>query len=402
MNAQAVPPDALPREETPVDAEAGQKRVPLPPVPSGLAAEANGGTVVLRWNNAGDSAAGSGCKILRHTLPITRQNYTEAEEAGTAAAGVNTFTDRLQEDGAFYYALIPLNGDGSPEALFFVSSENSLVFPVEVSIPDVTDIRLTFFDVLLKNQAVVVRWDTQPEQERMILYRSTNPFVNLASVAQATVLTVTDGTTLSYVDYPVPGVPYYYAAVPEAVIRSGTAVFRCGENTNEIPVEVPGEYAGLPPVRRAAVRAMPLPLLNPDHAEPKPAAVFSAETERTIAALDSALRRERSREGNAVRNPAPWRFPEDNEPGAGGENAALKQILDTRFDAKNWDGLAEDLNVFLSLRRTEEVSARAHFYLGQAYFFTEKYQDALEEFLLSQNAYPNKAREWVQKTLKRL
>lgn len=401
QNAQVAPTEKTLAEQM------SAKTVPVPPIPSGIKAEVGDDGIAVSWKPMNDRSLGF--KVLRHSKPITLLNYMEAEEAGVVGADSPRFTDTRSTEGKWYYAVVPYDQTTGAQTCFFVPSENSLVFPVEsVAIrANENDILISRFNAILKNQAVILSWEASPENAAIILYRSTVPFADQTSLTRATIIALVTDSSVPYVDYPVPGVPYYYAAVPENVIRSGTAVFTYGENTNEIPAEVPVEYASLEPARKNTARAMPLPLLNIDTAYKAPPRALSPESERIIASL--LPRSENGGGANGAGGAAtetaphdtPYRFPEDDVI-SGGEESALKRILDSDFQNGDWNALYENLSAFMTLRRTPEVSARAHFYLGQARFFMGDYTHALEEFLLAQDVYDNKAREWVQKTLKKL
>ncbi len=396
LEAQDIPEQDMPREETLAE-KIQIKKVPVPPIPSAIKAEAEENRITISWKPFENQK--TGCKILRHTKPITLSNYIEAEEAGITKKDSFSFTEILEKPGEFFYAVVPYEENTGAQTIFFVPSENSLVFPVEVTMKEEDpDMQISMFDVILKNQAVIVNWASSDKNKPVILYRSTLPFENQTALTRATIIATLNEDSLPYVDYPVPGVPYYYAAVPENIIRSGTALFKYGENTNEFPVEVPAEYADLKPQRKNTARAVPLPTLNIPGQVDKTPVRFSRNTEKILTSLNGLA-------GTTANTPAiqdvPYRFPEDYE-ASGGEESALKKILDDSFQTKQWEKLASELSVFMTLRRTPEISARVHFYLGQAYFFTSAYDKALEEFLLSQEMYYNKSREWVQRTMKKL
>lgn len=300
----------------------------------------------------------------------------------------------------FFILLLP--------SLFLLNGLSAQVAP-EASLPEEQanqaegEARISFFDVILKNQSVEIRWQTVPAGANVVLYRSTRPFENMTALAYATIVAANEEALPPYIDYPVPGVPYYYAVIPESVIRSGNVIFRYGENTSEMPVEVPGEYVSLPSETEASARSIPLPRLNLAGATQASPAAFSEETERIISLMNAAAEKQnvRQEQGRQERD-IPYRFPEDTTGGSGGEEAALKSILDSNFSSENWEGLQAELSRFLSLRRAENVAARARFYLGEAHYFLGNYRRAIEEFLLMRDAYPAKAGEWIQKALKRL
>jgi TolA-binding protein len=69
---------------------------------------------------------------------------------------------------------------------------------------------------------------------------------------------------------------------------------------------------------------------------------------------------------------------------------------------KNWEESARQIARYLSLSRTAKSEARARYYLGQAYYFSGRYPDALFEFLLAQSQYYAESQEWINAILPRL
>ena len=388
--------------EAPLSETLQLEREPSPPVASGIQVQADGASVTISWQAIPNQQALN--VVLRHTAPITASNYAEAQIIAEVEAAQTQFVDTPEASGSFYYAVATRDAETGALTPFFMPSENATVLAVAVAAKEeAVEERVTFFDVILKNQAVVITWETEPYGRSAIIYRATQPFEDITALARATIVAAGSEAVPPYVDYPVPDVPYYYAVVPESVVRSGAVTFRYGENTNELPIEVLGEYAAAPSRAKASVRDMPLPRLKVPGTELPPPVAFSEKAESAIVNMESYIARQASSaKTNVQPRETPFRFSEDTTGISGGEEAALKSILDTHFESKNWQGLEADIIRFLSLRRTDEVTARARFYLGESYFFLENYSAALEEFLLARKTYPTKAAEWIQKTLKRL
>ena len=392
LSAQVVP-------EAPLSETLQLERESPSPVPSGIQAQSDGASVTLFWQPMPNQEGAN--IILRHTEPITSSNYEQAQIIAEVEAAETSFVDAPDAAGSYYYAVATRDGETGELAAFFVAAENATVIAVEIAAKEKAEAeRVIFFNLTLRNQSVVISWETAPSGKSVIIYRSTQAFEDITALARATIVAAGAEAVPPYVDYPVPDVPYYYAVVPASVVRSGTVVFRYGENTNDLPVEVLGEYVAAPSGAKPSVRDIPLPRLNIPGTELTQPAAFSEKTEMAVANVKSSIER-RAKPSSRGRD-APFRFSEDTTGISGGEEAALKSILDTHFESQNWQDLETDITRFLSLRRTDEVTARAHFYLGEAHFFLGDYSDALEEFLLARKTYPAKATEWIQKTLKRL
>jgi TolA-binding protein len=92
-------------------------------------------------------------------------------------------------------------------------------------------------------------------------------------------------------------------------------------------------------------------------------------------------------------------FAVDLKSPAGGEESALFQIVKEYFEKRDWENSRIALLHYLSLPRSAEVEARARFYLGQAWYFTGNYREALFEFLSVQNLHPVEANIWIDAIL---
>lgn len=370
--------------------------VPPAPVVSGLSAARNGSAVDLSWTAAPD--IGGESIILRADRPITAANFASAERVGSVPAEATTFTDATADGRDWYYAILSRDSDGTLYE-FFLPASNSLLVPVSApaSRQTVQTASFSAFDAITRNDAVIITWKPSAEGRPLVLYRATAPFTGMESLAQAIVVSSFTDTGAPYVDYPVPGVPYYYAVIDENDISTGSARFSANANTNAVPVEVPASLVRIRGSGVPSLRPMPLPFLNPLSSPETTPATFSPETEKVIASLASYRA-----VGFAAPERVPYIFPADRETSSGGEDFVLKSIVSSGFASGNWPKTGSELGKFLSIRRTPAATARAHFYLGETLFFSGEYRDALLEFLLSQDLYYGQSREWIQYTLEKL
>ncbi len=379
----------------------GKRNVPAPPVVSGLEAVAANGSVNLSWIPAPDITGES--LIFRANRPITASNYTSAEKRGTVPYSVTKFTDVLETGDDYYYAVLSRNADGTLYE-FFLPVSNSMLVGVSggQKFKPEQEAVFSLFDIMTRNDAVIITWKSTVEERNLVLYRATAPFTGLTSLVQAIVVTTFKDTGTPFVDYPVPGVPYYYAVVDEDLLRSGTVSFAAGNNTNRIPVEIPSGFARIQRTGIPNLRPMPLPYLNPSRTAANPAWKFSAATEKMIQSLAATTTASTTTAMRSDTLRTPFIFRSDLESVAGGEEYTLKKILETSFSSRAWESAITELNAFLSIRRTEETTARTHFYLGEAYYFTGDYHKALPEFLLAQDLYYNQSREWIHYSMNRI
>jgi hypothetical protein len=231
----------------------------------------------------------------------------------------------------------------------------------------------------------------------VVLYRSVQPITQYRDLLKAVI--VQSGLTSPFVDYPVPGIPYYYAVVFEDDLRAGQVGINGGVNATINPVEVPvGPYRVGLPGTAGTIRSMPLPLISVYSAAPwsdglseiPPAVPLSVEAAKAVADIKAPSR--------LSRRPAksPRAFSQDlrSTPDRG-EDYALRTIVQGPFSKWEWPRSREELLRFLALPHGDQAEARARFYLGQVYYFSGLPREALFEFLFIQSSYPHESFEWV-------
>lgn len=371
-----------------------EDEVPPAPVIGSLTAVLSGNFIELSWKPVPDMLGKN--VILRSDRPITASNYTSVQIVAEIPHNQTNYLDTIESDGEYYYAVLSYDEAGTAYD-FFLPANNSLLVPITVgSINQNEPVKISVFDTVVRNDAVLITWTSKQSGRNLILYRSTAPFSNTNSLVQAVVVDTIIDDGSPYVDYPVPGVPYFYAIIDEALLRSGQIVFRSGENTNRIPLEVSTRFAK---IRRGSVsplRPMPLPWLNPGNEITMQPGLFSTKTEKQIKKTISLSKK------TMQVSRTPFVFTMDMEKVSGGEEQALKIILQKFFIPGNWKETTVELKKFISIRRTPETVARVHFYLGESLYFSGDYQEALLEFLLSYETYYNQSREWIQYVLEEL
>jgi len=371
------------------------RTVPPPPVVQSLSAQVIGASVTLTWLPA--PMVEGNYIILRGTEPITSENRSTALELASIPITEKSWNGTLPDERDYFFAVATQEPNGF-EYSFFLPFSNALILPVRAdTVPATSEpLRFTSFNAKTREDAVILTWTVSGGGRNLILYRSTTPFRGLDSLLTALVVsTFTDDGT-PYVDYPVPGVPYYYAIIDDDTLRTGTARFQHGINTISVPVEVSASYAVQYKGFMPAIRPIPLPLLNPNHEFHHGNVLFSSDTEAIIRALSL----ERPIQIPKVREP--YIFLSDVNSDTRGEEFVLRQVLAETFRQKKWEETITALERFLTIRRSPRTKARTHFYLGQAYNFTGRYHEALKEFLLSQDEYYAQSREWIQYILRRI
>ena len=92
-------------------------------------------------------------------------------------------------------------------------------------------------------------------------------------------------------------------------------------------------------------------------------------------------------------------FDEDKSEKAMGISYELNQIISTYFPKSQFDKAISDFSALLQNKHDLETTSRIYFYLGECYYFSENYIEALNCFLQSEKSYPAISKKWQQYVL---
>jgi len=241
-------------------------------------------------------------------------------------------------------------------------------------------------------ERVIVTFDTSFPRRNAVLYRSMQPVRQPQDLLNAVI--VQSGIASPFDDFPVPGISWYYTVIYEDDISGGSIGIRPGINSTTSAVVISADDA-----TQMALRPIPLPVMT--LRDTMPESFFLSDFSRNIPLSEGAAR---MLEGSLPsRDPltlkAPRVFVIDLQSPSSGEESALFQILKDFFEKRDWEGARVALLNYLSLPRSRDVEARARFYLGQTFYFTGNYREALFEFLWIQSLHPVEAKAWIDATL---
>jgi hypothetical protein len=327
-------------------------------------------------------------------VPYRTQSYIdETEGYGT----VYYFAAASDELGRRYDILIPYNNtvsvniSGLPGDTFVPAEAEPQTRPAEPGIFGI--------EAKVEGEGVIISFRLANGSKNTLLYRSVEPLRTAADLLRAVI--VQPEVRTPFTDYPVPGIPYYYAAVFEDDLIQGTVEIFPGRNATALPVEIPagGGRIGLPGPE-GFIRSMPLPLISISNAVP--GSDSSSEIPSPVPMGPEAAKAVGDIQKAPTAPPAlkkPRAFKRDLEPPAGGEESLLRTIVQGPFAGQDWQTSQTELLRYLSLPRSKLSEARARFYLGQAYYFSGSNREALFEFLMVQSQYPEEAKGWIQAVL---
>jgi tetratricopeptide (TPR) repeat protein len=393
---------------------------------SKLDAELKNGFIRISWTDSPDIQGP--VYVYRSTTPFPAAPSASLPYPVAVPYGVQSYVDEADRPGTYFY-FAAASDDKGKKYTSVILYDNTL--SVTVGREDVSGYGYspahiqefpgprpveTFFtgpDTGIRELRAAVEGDRirltfLGNGKNAVLYRSTRPMRTREDLIQAVI--ISRASTPPLVDYPVPGIPYFYALVLEEELTSGYVPLKAGSNVTANPTEVPPS-PNRPGFSGDERRVRPLPV--PDMADAAQAPPAMPLSEDALKALDAAgffgsgkpQTEEALRTGYQTPQ-KPFREPdiflEDLEAQAAGEQAHLRIIVQGSFSGQNWEKAADELQRFLSLPHSAQVTSRARFYLGQVYYFKGMPQEALFEFLAAQTLYPNESNPWIDTVLARL
>jgi len=239
---------------------------------------------------------------------------------------------------------------------------------------------------------VVITYNTAGPDKNAVLYRSMQPLSQSQDLLNAVI--IQSGINSPFTDYPLPGFIWYYAVVYEDEISSGNIEIRPGINATATGISISGEQTV-----EQSMRPIPLPMLGLRNVVGE--GYFLPGTIEQIPLSPQAanmLQDTRTAKAPHVLK-IPRVFVTDLESPESGEESALFQIVNDYFCFLDWESARISLQYYLSLPRSREVEARARFYLGQTFYYTGSYREALLEFLSIRSLHPSEANSWIEAIL---
>ncbi|MCG8477866.1 MAG: hypothetical protein MI724_02135 [Spirochaetales bacterium] len=363
--------------------------------------------VRLTWRDSEDLEGGS-YRVYRYTEEITQETLEAATLVATVEPGVETYLDTPLIEGDYFYAVLAAEDDGRLYSLF-VPFRNKTIRPVAVTrLETEEDLATSIYDIeaLVQDNTVILRFDASRTGRMLVVYRSTVPFTELSSLADATLLDEFESANRRYVDFPVPGVEYYYGVFDRVLIERGTVAFDERENVLAEPIRIALPTAEMDitvQFPRASKRRAPLPILQlvrgvqtgdnlalaavPFGGFAQPVSVGAAR------AIDELLARAPAAE---TFDPEPVILTEERDPPGEGVAVTLSQIVTGEFAGGEYAEAASLLENLLALPLSTEMERRVRFYRGQALYLDGRSEPAFVEILAaSEGALYPVAKPWI-------
>jgi hypothetical protein len=381
---------------------AAQENVPAV-FPSHLRATVKDERINLAWTDSPDVK--SGYAIYRSIARIDAESFPQAFKVASVTSGAQVFSDAPPDGQQYYYAVLCLSEDGTPYKVFIPGRSVTTTGVAALIAAPVAESSAPFVASLaarVKGESIIVSYSAKPGS-RLVLYRGGSPIKAAGDLLDATLVAAFTDKDGSFVDYPVPGVDYFYAMLGEDDLRAGRIALASGVNSLATPVQVAASTVSSGLASQPASRTPPLPsiLLEGGMGGPEPTLEggpppYRAVSPEAAKAIETLLAKAPAL---MPRMPTLDVLPEDRVAPTGGEDYALSIIVGEKIGKKDWAGATEQLRKYLSLNRAPKTAARAHFYLGEALANTGAPRDAFFEFLSARDHYPVESKPWIEYVL---
>ncbi len=242
-----------------------------------------------------------------------------------------------------------------------------------------------------------------PDKEitKILLYRNTKQISSAKLLSSSKLIAELDGSATGYVDQLKDFKDYFYAAVAVTDKPYEVIMLSMNSTTKGVHLE-PAKKADETEVSateeklytNGTKRETPLPYL--DFLEG-----LDSESQITQTAVD-ATKPFSSNYINKNDDVLPYFFEEDLISPDGGDDYLLFDILKNTFVQEKYNASIPMLSKLTKTRIDQSVQQRAYFYMGEAYYFTGKYSEAVMCFIQVEDVFPLLTKKWITTSLDKL
>ncbi|MCQ2573415.1 MAG: hypothetical protein MJ182_05935 [Treponema sp.] len=237
---------------------------------------------------------------------------------------------------------------------------------------------------------------------KYIIYRDTKPFTTFDDVNNATYVAHIPGTETGYTDTVKDLNDYFYAVLSftdecytvilpamNATVKGVHVEGKKKNTTQSQKKETKSKYS------EGTLRETPLPFLDLIEGLTESENTISSEAVKKASNLGLKSRKEK-------KTLEPYFFEEDMVSPERGDAYYLFQILTTAFVPGEYEESIVRLRKLTGTNITKEVERRSYFYLGESYYFTGDYENAVRAFVRIQEYFPEETKKWIESSLDHL
>ncbi len=376
------------------------------PFVSNLEVMADTNRIILTWKDASDPIAFY--RIYRSITPFDNDKETDATLVAEVASNIELFGYYPQDTGSYYFAVLAVDADGREYKLYipYRNITNDAISIVQVASLQERATHISDISARVAGEVVYISYKSSLPERAVMVYRSSDPIVDKNGLRSASLVTSLSSSQGSITDFPLPGLEYYYAIVDKELVESDEVELEPGENatTDAALVALSDTTQQNEGFRNVRIRPLPyltLPksvktgesLADPDKYALPTYTPLAKDTETAVQNLINELGPAPSQS-----TPQAQMLAIDKSPGDNPEGVLLSNIIKGSFADAEWDAAEKELGNFLAVHRSKTVEARAHFYMGQVYYFQGQFGKALYEFLFSRETYRQESNNWIDAT----
>ncbi len=367
--------------------------------------------VRITWRDS-EELEGGVYRVLRSNSEIVAANVAEAQVVARIQPGIETWLDTPPEPGVYHYAVLAESSDGTVHSIL-VPFRNKTIEPVRVTRFETEEERAAIIQNLratVQDNGISLRFAASRGGRTIAVYRSTAPIRTADDIATATFIHEFDSSAGHFVDYPVPGIDYYYSVLDARLIERGTVEIDPGNNSTDESVRIALRHRDdrsvtLSPTSQR--RRAPLPIIQPSAmtAAIRPSTEiipFQGVAQPVSPVTEQAIRNlmQQSYEIASFR-PTATILPEERTVRGVGAARTLAQIIDDTFLSRQFQEAESLLGNLLELPLSPDFARRVRFYRGQALYFSGYSERAFLELLLaSQGNLYEHTRPWIDGILR--
>ena len=357
------------------------------PFVSQLQGEAKNNLVQLSWVDSLDVEGP--VYIYRSIYPFGGNNSLLVGTPVEIPYGRQSYTDVIDTVGTFYYFAVASDISGLRYDLP-INSKNTVTIHVPGGLELNQETGVLSLEITAQEDRVIITF-AEKDVKNVALYRSTKPIYQVGDLEEAALIQTK--ITSPFIDYPVPGIPYYYALITEEDLVRETLNGPIGQSTHSPAAIVPGRNSTKDPVELPSGR----PEFYSDGSSTGSALLPLVSVQTATRWIDSSME---SPPPEPVLPPQPKKpraFVRDLEAlPEGGDEYALVSVVRGPFADRNWEAARIEFIKFIALPGSLETKIRAKFYLGQCYYFLNEPREGLSEFLSIRDKFPIETEEWIQ------
>lgn len=237
------------------------------PFVSNLTFEVSNQKVLLSWKNPLNF--NEYLSIYRSNEVInTTEKIVKAKKIAILKNREENYIDIPDQEGEYYYAVIITDKNSMKEILIFIPYRNYTMKPAVIRLKAM--FKLNSFNATAKDNYALLSWDYEgpnDEEKKISIYRSTQPINKEESLKIATKISSTDISSKSYVDLPLPDIPYYYGIfIEDEQVKS----FIPRVNITDTPIIIQGKTSTLTEFSFETFKPLPLLTIQEDPITGKP------------------------------------------------------------------------------------------------------------------------------------